>query len=133
MSLRDSKVRRAHHFCSAQAPAKTTHGWAAWKRPVETGYAYQRGLIDFRETKRRAQEKLAQMGADLTPDMRVGDLTQAEKVIVAITRALDADARIVVLDEVTASLPTPEAARLHAVLRVAQPCAELLFKPAHSL
>jgi ribose transport system ATP-binding protein len=60
------------------------------------------------------------MDAGLDPKTRVGNLSQAEKVIVAITRALDADARIVVLDEVTASLPSPEAARLHSALRAAR-------------
>lgn len=87
---------------------------------LETGYAYRHGLIDFAGTEGRVQEKLAQMDAKLDSKTRVGNLSQAEKVIVAITRALDADARIVVLDEVTASLPSPEAARLHSALRAAQ-------------
>jgi ribose transport system ATP-binding protein len=87
---------------------------------LETGYAFRRGVIDFRSTERLVGEKLARMDAALDPKTRVGDLSQAEKVIVAITRALDANARIVVLDEVTASLPSPEAARLHSALRAAR-------------
>jgi len=87
---------------------------------LETGYAYRRGLIDFAATGRRVRDKLAQMDAGLNPKAHVGSLSQAEKVIVAIARALDADARIVVLDEVTASLPSPEAAHLHAALRAAR-------------
>ena len=87
---------------------------------LETGYASRCGVIDFASTDRRVREKLAQMDAGLDPKTRVGDLSQAEKVIVAITRALDADARIVVLDEVTASLPSPDAARLHSALRAAR-------------
>ena len=87
---------------------------------LEAGYARRGGLIDFAETERYVRDKLAQMDAGLEPNTRVGDLSQAEKVIVAITRALDADARIVVLDEVTASLPSPEAARLHSALRAAR-------------
>jgi ribose transport system ATP-binding protein len=87
---------------------------------LETGYADRRGLIDFASTERRVRDKLAQMDTGLDPKTRVGNLSQAEKVIVAITRALDANARIVVLDEVTASLPSPEAARLHSALRAAR-------------
>jgi ribose transport system ATP-binding protein len=87
---------------------------------LETGYARRFGVIDFPSTERRVRGKLSQMDAGLDPKTRVGNLSQAEKVIVAITRALDADARIVVLDEVTASLPSPEAARLHSALRAAR-------------
>lgn len=87
---------------------------------LETGYVRRRGLIDFRSTERRVREKLAQMDSNLAPEALVGTLSQAEKVIVAITRALDADARIIVLDEVTASLPSPEAARLHTALKAAR-------------
>ncbi len=87
---------------------------------LETGYACRFGLIDFHSTKGRIKQRLAQMDSHIDPETRVGNLSQAEKVIVAITRAFDSDARIIVLDEVTASLPSPEAARLHGTLRAAR-------------
>jgi ribose transport system ATP-binding protein len=47
-------------------------------------------------------------------------LSQAEKVIVSIARALDDQAQLVVLDEPTASLPAYETELLHNALRVAR-------------
>ena len=87
---------------------------------LETGYARRFGLIDFRDTRERIRRKLAQIDSQIEPETRVGRLSQAEKVIVAIARALDSDARIIILDEVTASLPSPEAVRLHGTLRAAR-------------
>ncbi len=85
---------------------------------LETGYATTAlGLIDYRATTTRVAQRLAALGAALDPMRLVGELTQAEKVMVAIARALSGEARIIVLDEVTASLPAPEAQRLHAVIR----------------
>jgi ribose transport system ATP-binding protein len=87
---------------------------------LETGYARRRGLIDYRRTEQIVQQKLARMDSSLAPQTLVGRLSQAEKVIVAIARVLDREARIIVLDEVTASLPSPEAARLRGALKAAQ-------------
>ena len=49
--------------------------------------------------------------------VRVHHLTRTEKSLVAIARALAADAEILVLDEPTASLPADEVARLFTALR----------------
>lgn len=88
---------------------------------IETGYVTNMmGLIDFVATGRAVSERLAALGSDIVPQRLVGDLSQAEKVIVAIARALVGDAKIIVLDEVTASLPAPEVARVHSVIRRAR-------------
>ena len=57
------------------------------------------------------------LGADIDPDVRIQGLTRTEKSLVAIARALAAEAEILVLDEPTASLPADEVARLFAALR----------------
>ena len=44
------------------------------------------------------------------PDRASGDLTRTEKSLVAIARALGVNARVLVLDEPTASLPQDEVA-----------------------
>ena len=49
--------------------------------------------------------------------MRIQNLTRTEKSLVAIARALAADAEILVLDEPTASLPADEVRALFAALR----------------
>ena len=51
------------------------------------------------------------------PRLRVSDLTRTEKSLVAIARALGVKARVLVLDEPTASLPQDEVAILFKVLR----------------
>ena len=55
------------------------------------------------------------LGAD--PDARLGDLSVGEQQRVEILKALYNDARILVLDEPTAVLTTPEAERLFATLK----------------
>ena len=57
------------------------------------------------------------VGADIDPDARVASLSRTEKSLVAISRALAAEAELLVLDEPTASLPANEVARLFASLR----------------
>ncbi len=56
------------------------------------------------------------MGSDVDPEARVGDLSAAEKSIVAIARSLAVKADLLVLDEPTAALPEADVARLLAVL-----------------
>lgn len=87
---------------------------------LETGFATRYGIIDDRASKARASELLATLGAALHPDMPVGMLSQADKTIVALARAMDSEARLIVLDEVTASLPSPDVARIHDVVRTAR-------------
>ncbi len=87
---------------------------------LETGFARRFGLIDFRTTASQVRAHLAGIDVDLDPARLIGELSQAEKVMVAIARVLDDDAALIVLDEVTASLPSPEAARLHEVLKTAR-------------
>lgn len=81
------------------------------------GYSRKRGLIDWRETERRAERALKLAGCDFDPSTRVQDLTRTEKSLVAIARALAVEADILVLDEPTASLPADEVEKLFAAIR----------------
>src|SRR5688572_4616587 len=81
------------------------------------GFERRFGVIDWRATRARARRALEAVGADLDPDARVQHLTRTEKSLVAIARALAADAEVLVLDEPTASLPANEVAHLFAALR----------------
>ncbi len=81
------------------------------------GFPRRFGLIDWSAVRARADHALAIVGAEIDPDMRVRDLTRTGKSLVAIARALAADAELLVLDEPTASLPANEVARLFAALR----------------
>ena len=65
----------------------------------------------------RPRRRSTSSKADFDPDIRVQSLTRTEKSLVAIARALAAEAELLVLDEPTASLPADEVARLFAALR----------------
>ncbi len=66
--------------------------------------------------RRTAAAVAARAGFDLPLDADFGELKPAERQLVAIARALSADARVLILDEPTASLSNREAARLFDLL-----------------
>jgi ribose transport system ATP-binding protein len=81
------------------------------------GYALGRFGISWKRTRTLAQEALAKLEVDLDPDALVAELSIAEQATVAIVRALALNARLIVLDEPTASLAAGEARRLLAILK----------------
>jgi ribose transport system ATP-binding protein len=86
---------------------------------LTVGFSRRRGLVSHELTHRHAARLLATIGVDVDPAALVGDLPQDARVMVAVARAFGADAHTIVLDEVSSSLPAPEAARLAASLRSA--------------
>ena len=81
------------------------------------GYSMKGPAIDWRRTEARAVAALARVGCDFDPSRRVQSLSRTEKSLVAIARALAAEADVLVLDEPTASLPADEVERMFVVLR----------------
>ena len=81
---------------------------------LERGGSWRR--IDRRARRRRAAALLQRIGVTLDPDRLVGDLTMPEQQVVEIVKAIGADARIVIMDEPTASLSEREVTRLFAVI-----------------
>ena len=63
------------------------------------------------------ERQLARIGAQISPRIVVRRLSPAQQQLVAIARALSMNARLLVLDEPTASLGSSEAERLFAVLQ----------------
>ena len=84
---------------------------------LEVGYRRRGGLISHRRTEVEVQSALSRVGTDISPRTLVADLSQHEKVLVALARALTLDAEIIVFDEVSSSLPKPEVDRLMEPLR----------------
>jgi rhamnose transport system ATP-binding protein len=82
---------------------------------LETGGWWRR--IDWQTRRRRATALLQRAGASIDPDRVVGDLTMPEQQLVEIARALGASARILIMDEPTASLSQREVERLFQVIR----------------
>jgi monosaccharide-transporting ATPase len=73
-------------------------------------------LIDRRAVRRRARDLLAQFGQGIDPDSPVAAHPIAVQQMVAIARAMDMDARILVLDEPTSSLGPRETESLFALI-----------------
>jgi len=74
------------------------------------------GGVDWDRLCAEAKRQLAQVGLDVSPRSSFGELSAARKQEVAIARALSRRARLLVLDEPTASLSEPEVQRLFAHL-----------------
>jgi ribose transport system ATP-binding protein len=93
--------------------------WMTVAENVALGMGYRRrfGLIDWSAARDAARRVMARVGCDIDPERRVFSLTRAEKSLLAIGRALEVQARLLVLDEPSASLPMADVQRLFGVLR----------------
>jgi len=74
------------------------------------------GGVDWTRLHAQAATQLARCHLEIPTTRTFSDLTAAQKQEVAIARALNRDARLLILDEPTASLSAPEVARLFAHL-----------------
>lgn len=73
--------------------------------------------VDWATRRQRAAELLQRIGADISPDAEVRSLSMPEQQLVEIACALGAGARIVIMDEPTASLTQKEVELLFGVVR----------------
>jgi len=73
--------------------------------------------VKWAERRRRAAELLERMGAEISPTAEVSSLSMPEQQLVEIACALGAGARIVIMDEPTASLTRKEQHLLYKVVR----------------
>ena len=74
-------------------------------------------LVDRRRMEAEATRHLSRIGAAIAPRSIVGRLSRVQQQLVAIARALSVDARLLILDEPTASVGSEEAERLFDVLK----------------
>lgn len=75
------------------------------------------GGIDWRAMRRRSAELLAGLNLDVDPGSLLGDHSLAVQQLVAIARAIDVNAKVLILDEPTSSLDSDEVAELFRVIR----------------
>jgi rhamnose transport system ATP-binding protein len=79
-------------------------GLAPWRR------------VDWKMLARRATELVERVGAPIDPRRSAGTLSMAEQQIVAIATALGANARVLIMDEPTASLSDREVRQLFSII-----------------
>src|SRR5947209_12307667 len=75
------------------------------------------GRVDWRERRRRAAELLAQVGAKIDVERAAGELTMPQQQLVEIARSLGAEAKVLIMDEPTASLSEEDTQNLFRVIR----------------
>ena len=80
------------------------------------GFPRRGGLIQWKDVSRQAEEALARVGGGISPSTRIHRLSRTDRSLVAIARALAANAELLVLDEPTSSLPASDVDRLFVVL-----------------
>ncbi|MFQ5811175.1 MAG: sugar ABC transporter ATP-binding protein [Armatimonadota bacterium] len=75
------------------------------------------GFVDWRTMRAGAAEALARIGANISPRAVVSDLSVAEQQMVEIARSLSVDARLIVMDEPSATLTEHELDSLFAQIK----------------
>jgi simple sugar transport system ATP-binding protein len=75
------------------------------------------GGINVRAMNRRARATLESLGIDIDPTSELGEHPIAVQQLVAIARAVDVEARVLILDEPTSSLDADEVEKLFEVMR----------------
>ena len=93
------------HLTIAENISLGLEGSSMWRR------------VDWSARRRQARELLTRAGSDLDPERLVETLSMPEQQIVEIAKAIGARARIVIMDEPTASLSDREVERLFSVIR----------------
>jgi rhamnose transport system ATP-binding protein len=82
---------------------------------LERKSVFQR--IRWKARHQRAAELLRRVGAKISTDALAGELTMPQQQLVEIARALGANARVLIMDEPTASLSEEDAQNLFRVIR----------------
>ncbi len=77
----------------------------------------RRGIVDYRETNRRAAQLLDEVGLDVAPTTQVSRLGVAQMQLIEIAKTLVFESKLLILDEPTATLTSKEVDRLFDILR----------------
>ncbi|MDP4077901.1 sugar ABC transporter ATP-binding protein [Acidovorax sp. A1169] len=101
---------------------------------VFLGHEIKKGLfLDDKAMREKTRLALAQVGLPLDPDTRVKKLIVAEKQLVEIARALARNARLLIMDEPTATLTPGETERLFALMAELKAAGVTIIYISHKL
>ncbi len=79
--------------------------------------ANKAGIVNWKKTNKMAEELLKDLNFNISPKTFVEELSVAEKQLVEIAKVLSIDARIIVMDEPTASLSESEINKLFDLIK----------------
>jgi ABC-type sugar transport system ATPase subunit len=91
------------------------------------------GFIDWASARKEAVAALKRLDFPADPNVPVGRLSVAQQQIVELARALAVDAKIIILDEPTASLSMHESEKLFGILRELRSAGHALVYVSHRL
>ena len=92
------------HLSVAENIAVAREGTSGWR------------TISWRRRRDLARRVLAEAGAHIDPDRRVDTISMPEQQLLEIAKALGAEAKILIMDEPTASLTEPDVTRLFGTI-----------------
>lgn len=90
-------------------------------------------LLDWKALRRMAAEILHRLEANIDPMVIVADLTVAEKQMVEIAKALSISAKLIIMDEPTASLSDHETEKLLEIVRSLKEQGKTILFVSHRL
>ena len=105
------------HLTVAENIAFSLETGAAWRGPrrgSRIGVPWRR--VDWKRRRADARVLLARIGASIDPDRLVDTLSMPEQQLVEIAKAIGSAARVLIMDEPTASLSDVEVGRLFEVV-----------------
>ena len=116
-ALSPARARVLGIACIYQQPALFPYLTAAENIGLRLKKSGAFSLTNWKDQRAHAQELLNRIGAEISPDAEVSALSMPEQQLVEIACALATGARIVIMDEPTASLTQKEQLLLFAVVR----------------
>ncbi len=79
--------------------------------------ASNKRFVNWREVRAMAERAMARIGVDIDLDAEVGQLSVADRQLIAISRALMLDAQLIIMDEPTTALTQKEVESLFQIIR----------------
>ncbi|HEX4225957.1 MAG TPA: sugar ABC transporter ATP-binding protein [Pseudonocardiaceae bacterium] len=108
----DSGLALIHQELSLLPQLSVAENVLLGRMPLRSKY-----FVDWRACNKQAADILDRLGLDIDPRTLVGRLGTAEQEVVEIAKALSMDARLIAMDEPTASLTEAEIERLFTLMR----------------
>jgi ABC-type sugar transport system ATPase subunit len=91
------------------------------------------GVLQRHDTRRRFEKLIAESRFDISPDVKVGDLSVSDQKKAEILKAVARNARLIVMDEPTAALPGDERTKLLEIVRSLREAGTTIVYVSHFL